>query len=209
MSNSSIAGVSQIFASALAVFGRQGFQRTSMAEVAKTAGMSRAALYLRFADKAALFQGLAEWFVSETLTAAESAWQEGAALAPNLEATILAKDLPFYRMLHASPHGAALLAVDAEMTRAHAQRLDHGFGALLECRAGEVLRQGGHLEAFGGPAGFSAFLVTAAGGLKHELPTEARYRDAVRRLCLVVSAAAGLTGKAFFSEEKTQKTSVS
>ena len=169
MSSLSTIGVTQVFAAALAVFGRQGFQRTSMAEVAKAAGMSRAALYLRFADKAALFQDLAAWMVSESLRLAEAAWRDDASFAANLEATILAKDLPLYRLLHASPHGAAMLAVDAELTRAHAERLDAGFRALLTRRAGNVARQGGDLAAFGGEAGFGAFLAVAAGGLKHEV----------------------------------------
>ncbi len=161
-----------------------------MAEVAAEAGISRAALYLRFRDKRSLFDGLADWIVNRALSMAEAAWRPKASLAENLEATILAKDLPLYRLLHASPHGAALLAVDAELTRDHARRLDAGFAAVLERRAREVSSQGADLAAFDGPEGFGAFLATAAAGLKHETQTEPAYRDAVRRLCIVVSAAA-------------------
>ena len=194
MSNQSTVGTFQVFSPALAVFGRQGYQRTSMAEIAKAAGMSRAALYLRFADKAALFDALAHWLVSESLRLAEAAWRADAAFAANLEATILAKDLPLYRLLHASPHGAAMLAVDAELTRAHAERLDRDFRALLERRAAELMALGGDLAAFDGQDGFAAFLASAAGGMKHELRSEPAYRNAVRRLCLVATAAAGMPG---------------
>ena len=194
MSNSSSGGAAHIFAAALSVFGRQGYQRTSMAEVAQAAGMSRAALYLRFADKAALFGGLAEWLVTESLRLAEAAWQDDALFAANLEATILAEDLPLHRMLHASPHGAAMLAVDAALTRSHAERLDAGFRGLLARRARVVVEQGGSLTAFEDEAGFGAFLAVAAGGLKHEVRGEAAYCEAVHRLCVVVAAAVGLAG---------------
>lgn len=180
----------RVLQAALTLFGRHGLQRTSMAEVAAEAGISRAALYLRFRDKRSLFDGLAEWIVDRALSMAEAAWQPEAPLAENLEATILAKDLPLYRLLHASPHGAALLAVDAELTRGHARRLDTGFAALLERRAREASSAGANLDAFDGPEGFGAFLATVAAGLKHETQTEAAYRDAVRRLCVVVAAAA-------------------
>lgn len=180
----------RVLQAALTLFGRHGLQRTSMAAVAAEAGISRAALYLRFRDKRSLFDGLADWIVDRALSMAEAAWRPEAPLAENLEATILAKDLPLYRLLHASPHGAALLAVDAELTRDHARRLDAGFAALLERRAREASSQGADLAAFDGPTGFGAFLATAAAGLKHETQTEPAYRDAVCRLCVVVSAAA-------------------
>ncbi len=180
----------RVLQAALTLFGRHGLQRTSMADVAAEAGIARATLYLRFRDKRALFEALADWLVATALSMAEAAWRPETGLAENLEATILAKDLPLYRLLHASPHGAALLAKDAELTRKYAQRLDAGFAALLERRADEMRSQGADLAAFEGPPGFGAFLATTAAGLKHETHAEAAYCDAVRRLCLVVAAAA-------------------
>ena len=82
------------------------------------------------------------------------------------------------------------MAVDAELTRDHARRLDTGFAAVLERRAREASGEGVDLAAFDGPEGFGAFLATTAAGLKHETRTEAAYCDAVRRLCTVVSVAA-------------------
>jgi AcrR family transcriptional regulator len=152
---------------ALLLFARHGFQRTSLADVAAEAGVSRATLYLRFKDKQALFEGLAEALVTDTLAAAAAAWVAGAPFAANLEATLLAKDLPFYRLLHSSPHGAALLAVDR---RAAAADID--------------------LEPFDGAEGFGRFLALAGAGLKHEAPSEEAYCAAVRRLCAVVARAA-------------------
>ncbi len=121
--------------------------------------------------------------------AAEAAGDPDAPLADNLEATVLAKDLPLYRLLQASPHGAELLAVDAGLTRAHAERLSQDFAALLARRAAAAARGGADLGAFDGPGGFSRFLAATTAGLKHEALTETAYRDAVRRLCIVTARA--------------------
>ena len=178
----------RILSAALTLFARHGFQRTSMADVAGEAGISRATLYVRFRDKPALFEGLAESLVTDALAAAEAAWTPGADLAGNLEATILAKDLPFYRLLHA-PHGAELMTIDAELTKAHVKRLDDGFVALLAQRAADAAAGGADLSAFDGPGGFGSFLAMAGAGLKHESRTEADYRVLVRRLCVVAARA--------------------
>jgi len=188
MSNVTDQIAQRILSAALTLFARHGFQRTSMADVAGEAGISRATLYVRFRDKPALFEGLAESLVTDALAAAEAAWTPGADLAGNLEATILAKDLPFYRLLHA-PHGAELMTIDAELTKAHVKRLDDGFVALLAQRAADAAAGGADLSAFDGPGGFGSFLAMAGAGLKHESRTEADYRVLVRRLCVVAARA--------------------
>ncbi len=181
----------RIAEAALTLFARHGYQRTTMADVARAAKVSRATLYLKFADKTAIFANLAEQLANDALTAAEGAWREEAAFADNLAETLLAKDLPLFRLLHASPHGAELMAVDAELTRAHAARLDLGMVSLLARRAAAATRL--DFAVFGGPKGFGRFIATAAGGLKHEARDEAAYRAAIRRLAAVAARAAAPT----------------
>jgi AcrR family transcriptional regulator len=189
MSNLSDDQTGPVLSAAMTLFARHGYQRTSMADVAAEAGISRATLYARFRDKAALFDGLATALVDRALAAAEAAWTDAAPLADNLEATILAKDLPLYRMLRASPHGAALLAVDADLTRAHAERLESGYRQLLARRAATLAAAGADFSTFEGTDGFAAFVAVAGAGLKHEAAPEAAYLAAVRRLCRVVARA--------------------
>ncbi len=50
----------QILGAAESVFVRYGFARTTMADIAKAAGMSRPALYLQFPDKEAIFNRVIE-----------------------------------------------------------------------------------------------------------------------------------------------------
>lgn len=187
MSSMSTSATDRVLQAAVTLFARYGFQRTSMADVAAEAKVARATLYLRFRDKRALFEGLAGWLVDEALLAAEAAWSEDAGLTANLEGTILAKDLPLWRLVHA-PHGSEMLALDADLTRRHVERLDQGFAAILSRRIGE--QAGLDLGVFDGAPGFGSFLATAAAGLKHETRTEDAYVAAIRRLCAVSARAA-------------------
>ena len=184
-------GAKRVIAAALTLFGRHGFQRTSMADIAREAGIARATLYLRFPDKRALFETLASSLVDEALARAEAAWVSGASLSANIAATLLAKDLGFFQILHATPHGAELLELDAELTAAHVARLDAGFASLLGRRGREAARDGADLTAFGGADGFAAFLATAGSSLKHATRTEEAFRLMVDRLARVSARAAG------------------
>lgn len=173
---------------AVAVFSRYGYQRASMADIAREAGISRAALYLHHKDKAALFQALTERMVEDALGAAAQAWTPGAPLAENLKAMILAKDLRLFRLLRASAHGAELLAACQEVGRESVCRLDDGFSSLLAERI--AAEPGLDLSSFDGAKGFGDSLASIAGGLKQEMREEAAYLMTVDRLCRIVAKAA-------------------
>src|ERR1700743_1005431 len=63
----------QIIAAALAVFGRYGYQRTSMDQIAKAAGISRPALYQHFSGKDDIFRASGERIADNLISAAEPA----------------------------------------------------------------------------------------------------------------------------------------
>lgn len=193
MSRLSNVGLQRIFTAALTLFGRNGFQRTSMADIAREAEIARATLYLRFSDKDALFEALAASLVDEAIARAEAAWTPDAPLSKNIAATLIAKDLGFFHMLNSTPHGAELLELHAERTAAHVARLDAEFAALLARRGRGAVQGGADLAAFDGADGFAAFLATAGSGLKHEARTEEAFRSAVDRLARVSAHAAGQT----------------
>lgn len=181
--------IRRVLEAALILFARHGFKRTSMADIARAAGMARATLYLHFKDKGQVFQALATQLVDDALDRARQAWRGQASLAENLEATILAKDLAFFTIMRATPHGAELLSLDTELVTAEAKRLDDGFIALLVQHAG-VLEQGGAgLGPLGGAHEFAAFLSVTAAGIKYETRTEDAYRAAIGRLARVTAAA--------------------
>ena len=57
----------------MAVVLRYGFQRTTMDDVAKEAGISRPALYLLFKNKTEIYRALAESIMGQALDAARAA----------------------------------------------------------------------------------------------------------------------------------------
>jgi AcrR family transcriptional regulator len=69
-------------------FAARGYAGTRMEDVAAGVGISKAALYLQFADKAALFRELVDWMLETRLPAALPAELELAAPAVQLEALV-------------------------------------------------------------------------------------------------------------------------
>jgi AcrR family transcriptional regulator len=53
---------------AISVFLRYGYARTTLADIAKAAGLARTALYLVFSDKEAIFSSVVETMVAEKLS---------------------------------------------------------------------------------------------------------------------------------------------
>jgi len=69
-------------------FAARGYAGTRMEDVATGVGISKAALYLQFADKAALFRELVDWMLETRLPAALPPEMESAAPAAQLDALI-------------------------------------------------------------------------------------------------------------------------
>ncbi len=69
-------------------FAARGYAGTRMEDVAAGVGISKAALYLQFADKAALFQELVDWMLETRLPAALPPALESATPAAQLEALV-------------------------------------------------------------------------------------------------------------------------
>jgi TetR/AcrR family transcriptional regulator, regulator of autoinduction and epiphytic fitness len=71
----------RVLTAALEVFGRYGFRKTSMDDVARAAGISRQGLYLHFASKEALFRAaVRQEFDTALAEASRCLDEEGAAL---------------------------------------------------------------------------------------------------------------------------------
>ena len=180
----------RVLQAAKIVFARYGFRKAAMEDIAREAGVSRPALYQWFSNKKAVFQVLVEGIAADSLRAADAAWPQGASLAEGLPAAILAKDLPLYRLLRLSPHGAELLAVDEALTSLMATDLEAAFATLLAAKV-RSLRERDRLDlsAFDGPAGFGTTIARVAAGLKATAVSEDDLIDGVHRLCRVVAAA--------------------
>ena len=99
----------RILGAAFTLFGRYGFKRTSMEDIASEAGLSRTALYLQFRNKEDIFRDLAASLHEEALLGAEAALAGDLPLSDRLRAAVEAKTLKMIEIIQASPHGSELM----------------------------------------------------------------------------------------------------
>jgi AcrR family transcriptional regulator len=99
----------RILGAAFVLFGRYGFKRTSMENIASEAGLSRTALYLQFRNKEEIFRELAGGLHEEGLSGAEAALAAGGLLVDRLREAVEAKTLRMIEIIQASPHGSELM----------------------------------------------------------------------------------------------------
>jgi AcrR family transcriptional regulator len=121
------ARLERVVSAALAVFGRYGYQHTSMELIAKAAGISRPALYQHFSGKDDIFRATGECMADALISAAETAaTADGSsadrlygALAVKLDLTAVPVDARFRRDLIAEA-SARLPDLQASMKARHA-----------------------------------------------------------------------------------------
>lgn len=169
----------RVVTAALSAFSRFGYRRATMADIAAAAEMSRPALYLVFANKAAVFRALAEMLLADTMTGAEAAWPEDIDPATGLAAAILAKDLPIHQLLAATPHAPEILAEAKALADDLHKATEARFAALVTAR----LKAAGHSDA----AEIARLVASAAEGLKHARLDQSTYIADVNRLAALVA----------------------
>ena len=113
------------------VFLRYGFARTTMADLAKAAGMSRPALYLVFPGKEEVFQAVVGWMADNLLAEISSTlkgeWPLDRQLAHVMELCVARP----YEQVKANPDAQDILALDSQMPA-----LDRAYAKLQAYLAG-------------------------------------------------------------------------
>lgn len=157
-----------ILDAALACFARYGLRRTAMEDIAREAGVSRAAVYHHFGGKDALFVGLVERLHEASLAEAARAARADSDVEARVRGVLEAKVARFAELLAGTEHGEELVdenhrlcgEVAAGAVRRHAALLAEVLGE-AEAR-GELDLAGAGLE----PASAASLLLDAADGLK-------------------------------------------
>ncbi len=169
---------SRILDGARAAFMRYGFERSSMADIASGAGVSRTALYHYFPGKEDVLQAVVDELHARSLKAATEALERSEALDAALIGLI---DVKFGRTLDlvtASPHGVELVDAGHRLTGPTIRDADESFHAL-------VVKA---LEHYGRKEDASAVadtLIAAAKGLMRSgdtYVTKAKFNERVHRL---------------------------
>lgn len=180
-----------ILEAGLRCFGRDGYRRTALDRVARDAGISRAALYLHFANKEALFRALVDDLHGRALAEATAAAGGAGPLAERLTTVMVAKTARFFDLLRASQHADEFLdenhrlcgEISATFAAKHARLLGRMIAAAAT--AGEITLAGVGSSA----TQIAELLLDTAEGIKTRhrtmLSSEAyrrRLRDAIRIL---------------------------
>ncbi len=99
----------QISRAALAVFARYGLKRTSMADVAEEAGLSRPAIYQYFSGKDDLVAACFDLVTEDGFALAEQAAAGEEGRVERVSAYLTTHMGFFYRMIYAGPHSDDVL----------------------------------------------------------------------------------------------------
>lgn len=105
----------RILAAALTVFATYGFRRTSMEDVAREAGMSRAALYQHFRNKEDILVHGVTAFFAATEAAMKEGLTPGRPLAEAVQYGCEATAGDMARLLMNSPHGSEILTMKSSL----------------------------------------------------------------------------------------------
>lgn len=179
--------IDHIRRAAIAVFAAQGFRGTSMADIARAAGVSRPALYQYFDNRADVFRAAFDALSNDSTDAALAALDADGEPADRFDGYLQRAFGDGYEALAATPHGDEVIEAKYE------------FAADVAARAHERARSG--LRAYlrqSGLRGATAsrlidLLLLSPVGLKSDDPTPAEYR---RRLSALATAAAALLASA-------------
>jgi AcrR family transcriptional regulator len=98
-----------ILEAALTLFGRYGFRRTSIDDIAREAGVAKGTVYLYVESKEALFRTLSQSLLGGVLANARAAAVARTGVVERLAAILEAKFGFFHDLLHRSPHAGELL----------------------------------------------------------------------------------------------------
>jgi len=190
MPRPAVATRERILRAAFTRFAGYGFRRTSMEDIAEVAGVSRAALYLQFRNKEAIFLALAEELHGQSLTDVEAALAGAATLPERLRAAVEAKSLRFVEIAYGSPHGSELLDESNRLCGNLAATAEQRFRTLLArvfrraAAAGEIDLAAASLT----PAAAAELFARSVPGLKGPGETVETYRTRVAALVHVFAA---------------------
>jgi AcrR family transcriptional regulator len=180
-----------ILQSAFAAFAHYGLRRTSMADIAKGAGMSRPALYLRYCGKEDIFNAIVRIHFQRSERAVAKALSVAAPPAETLQAAMQAIDGEVVEAMLNSPHADEILSTNqpfnqTEVQEAHARITGHIARWIDEGVAAGRLS----LDGLGASAEeVAATLMAAKFGIKSFAKDFAGYRAAQARVAAIFGKA--------------------
>lgn len=186
---------------ALSLFSHYGYQRTSMEDVARKAGISKGAIYLYFESKEEIFLALSAQLLERTIEAARRAAGSEAPIAERILGVLEAKLGHLFDIIRNSAHAADLIDAKSRICADIWSKGEERYARLLsELLVAAAERGELRLDQAGWqPRELAELLVDAARGLQGEgasRPTGAAYRRRLGGLVALVTTALGATAAA-------------
>ena len=170
-----------ILEAAFDTFCRYGFRRSAMEDIARAAGLSRAALYLHFANKSDIYRSLITQYFKVTELRAAAALQPGMAPDAALAAFFSAKAGPELEAMFASPHGQELIDTNADTSADIVMEGERRIAAVL-ARWLAAERDAGRLRFPDTAEDTARMIVAAQSGIKSPRAGLEAYRADAARL---------------------------
>lgn len=171
-----------IHAAAIDQFTKRGFAKTSMANIADAAGMSRPALYQYFRDKGDIFASAFVALFDERVEAALAALHESGSTVEQLDGFLQRYEGDLWQRMAASPHTSEILSVkNDEVTAAVTAvvaRMWDGLTSWLEPTGADTDTRAAWVE----------IIRLSPMGFKSDQPSVAAYRRRLSALARGVAA---------------------
>ncbi|MGE0283234.1 MAG: TetR/AcrR family transcriptional regulator [Rhizobiaceae bacterium] len=176
---------------AMRVFLSYGYQRVTMDDIAKTAEMSRPALYLLFKNKADIYRAIGERMFEMSSQAVDRVLTGDGSLGEKLNVVVDQIMIEMMCQITDSPHGAELLdlknSLAADVVEGWHTRSASQFSKAIEAEAAKL---GVNLTARGLSAdGLAELLMDGLEGMKHRVQGAEAQRVAARQLVRVIELA--------------------
>lgn len=180
-----------ILAAARTCFLLYGFKRTAMDDIARAASVSRAALYLLFPNKEAMFRALSEQLHDAALERVDAALRAEQPIEERLVAAFEGKNLELLALVQSGVHGDELVDLYHGIGSDIAQQAEHMFRTKLTNAFEEANVRGdidlAHVALT--PQQCADLLTCATQGLKRMPLDIALYRQQLAQLMRVFCAA--------------------
>jgi AcrR family transcriptional regulator len=168
---------------ARSVFLRYGYRRVSMSDIAEAAGISRAALYLVFKNKEAIFAGVFLQWVDETLVEIHGAMASATSPERKLQSAFEVWAVRPFEMVKTSPEAKDLIECSFEFAQPSLRKGYKQFEAAIApvlASFSEDRPASAHLA----PERIAHVLASAVRGFKQTATTAAELRELIKELLM-------------------------
>ncbi len=172
----------RILDAALAKFTAYGFARTSMADIAEAAAMSRPALYQHYGNKEEIFRAMLGRIFDDAADKAIASLTGDADLATQLDGFLQRWSGDLMEGMRATEHGSDLVEAKAGYAKPVVDGANRRVRKELTARLSTVVDE---------PAPLVDLLLLSPMGLKYDEPSMAKYRRRLTSLAESVARSAG------------------